>query len=318
MSSKTLWWIVGGSLALALLLVATSATTNMPFSMMGYSTGSSGSIAYPMMGYGEDESRSYDYDLGAPEIATRDSYGIVPPVPEEPTAGQTAAEVDQKIIKTGYLDLTVDDVGETASKLSALATGKGGFIQESSVSERQDGTHFGNVTVRVPSEQFESTMTEIKTYAASVTTESSQGQDVTEQFTDLEAQLRNAEAQEEEYLKILEQADTVEEILMVQSYLSSVRYTIESLEGRIQYLENRTSYSTISVAMSEEPTVRIPTKDFRFGATISEAGQALVAIFQNLAVAAIWLVVVGGGILLPAALVVWAIIRVVAKLKKRR
>jgi len=158
---------------------------------------------------------------------------------------------------------------------------------------------------------------EIKAYAASVTTESAQGQDVTEQFTDLEAQLRNAKAQEEEYLEILGQAETVEEILMVQSYLSSVRYTIESLEGRIQYLENRTSYSTISVAMSEEPTVRIPTKDFRFGATVSEAGQALVAILQNLAVAAIWLVVVGGGILLPAGLVVWAIVRIVAKSRRR-
>lgn len=315
MSSKTLWWIVGGSLVVALLLVAVTATTNMPFRMVSTSTGS---VGYPMMGYVTDESKSYDYGVAAPEEAIRDSYdsSIVPPSPE-PTAGQTAAEVDQKIIKTGYLDLAVDDVGETASKLSALATGKGGFVQESSVSERADGTHYGNVTVRVPSEQFESAMTEIKAYAASVTTESSQGQDVTEQFTDLEAQLRNAEAQEEEYLKILEQAETVEEILMVQSYLSSVRYTIESLEGRIQYLENRTSYSTISVAMSEEPTVRIPTKDFRFGATVSEAGQALVAILQNLAVAAIWLVVVGGGILLPVALVAWAVRKLMAKRRSR-
>ncbi len=316
MSNKTLWWIVGGSLVVALLLVAVSATTNVPFRMTSTSTGS---VGYPMMGYVTDESKSYDYDLAAPEeAALRDSYAsIIVPPSQEPTAGQTAAEVDQKIIKTGYLDLTVDDVGETASKLSALATGKGGFVQESSVSERADGTHYGNVTVRVPSDQFETTMTEIKAYAASVTTESAQGQDVTEQFTDLEAQLRNAKAQEEEYLEILGQAETVEEILMVQSYLSSVRYTIESLEGRIQYLENRTSYSTISVAMSEEPTVRIPTKDFRFGATVSEAGQALVAILQNLAVAAIWLVVVGGGILLPAGLVVWAIVRIVAKSRRR-
>lgn len=319
MSSKTLWWIVGGSVALALLLVATSATTNVPFRMMSSTVSSPGYGG--MMGYATDESTgAYEYDLAvAPEMAVRDSYGspIAPPSPEEPSAGQTAAEVDQKIIKTGYLDLAVDDVGETASKLSALATGKGGFVQETSVSERADGTHFGNVTVRVPSEQFESTMTEIKAYAASVTTESSQGQDVTEQFTDLEAQLRNAKAQEEEYLKILERATTVEEILQVQSYLSSVRYTVESLEGRIQYLENRTSYSTISVAMSEEPTVRIPTKDFRFGATISEAGQALVAIVQNLAVAAIWLVVVGGGILVPVALVVWAVRKLMIKRRAR-
>lgn len=316
MNHKSLWWIVGGSVALALLIVATSVTTNVPFGMMNGAFRTTESVGAPTAATSDETARLMFARSSVGLTDESFDSAIVSPESEQ-TAGETAAQVDQKVIKTGYLDLTVDDVGKTVSKLSALATDKGGFVQESSVSEREDGTHFGDVTVRVPSAQFEATMTEIKTYAASVTTESSQGQDVTEQFTDLEAQLRNAKAQEAEYLKILGQASTVEEILMVQSYLSSVRYTIESLEGRIQYLENRTSYSTISVALSEESTMRIPTKDFRLGATIREAGQALVAILQNLAVAAIWLVVIGGGILVPAALVVWGIIKLVAKFKHR-
>src|SRR3989339_839754 len=161
------------------------------------------------------------------------------------------------------------------------------------------------------------TMTEIKTHAVTVMTESSEGQDVTEQYTDLEAQLRNAKAQEEEYLKILSRANTVEEILQVQSYLSNVRYTIESLEGRTKYLLNQTSYSTISVTLSEETSIRIPTKDFRFGNTVSQAGQALVAILQNLAVAAIWLVILGGGIVVPVALIIWGTTKLLAKRRRR-
>src|SRR4029079_8297694 len=136
-------------------------------------------------------------------------------------------------------------------------------VQNSSVSEREDGTHFGSITVRVPAEEFENTLNAIKDFANVVRTQSTTGQDVTEQYTDLQAQLRNAQAQETEYLNILKRAQTVEEILSVQNYLGSIRSTIESLQGRIQYLENVTSYSTITVGLSEEPTVHVPTKAFR-------------------------------------------------------
>ena len=94
------------------------------------------------------------------------------------------------------------------------------------------------------------------------------GQDVTEQYTDLEAQLRNAKAQEEVYLEILKQAKTVEDILLVQDRLGNIRAVIEGLEGRIKYLENATSYSTITVSLQEEPVVRAPTKEFRLGASV--------------------------------------------------
>lgn len=310
MGPKTLWWILGGALVLSLLLVATGGMSRGTF-MMRATTGSSGSVGAPMMA-------DYAYDSAAgEERATVDAYALsIAPGPA-PTAGQTAAEVDQKIIKTGFLDLTVDDVQETVSKASALAAGAGGYVQESDVSEREDGTRFGNLAVRVPSERFETTMAELKTYATAVNTESSQGQDVTEEFTDLEAQLRNAKAQEEEYLRILGQAETVEEILMVQSYLSSARYTIESLEGRIQYLENRTSYSTISIVMSEETAVSIPTKDFRLGSTARDAGRALVVILQNLAAALVWIVVLGGGLLLPLGLLAWGAKKILAKRRSR-
>ncbi|MFA5853850.1 MAG: DUF4349 domain-containing protein [Patescibacteria group bacterium] len=237
-----------------------------------------------------------------------DFYGRMMPVPSS-TAGQTAADVDQKIIKTGALELLVDDVSNTAAKIGGIAVDRGGYVQSSSITEGGNGTYYGNIVVRVPVEKFESTMADLRGLATLVRNESSNGQDVTEQYTDLEAQLRNAKAQEETYLEVLKQARSVEDILKVQERLGSIRAQIESLQGRIQYLTNTTSLSTISVSLSEEPVVRAPTKEFRPVTIIKTAFQTLVVVVQDLIAGLIWLVIVWGGILLPIGLVVWLIVR---------
>lgn len=255
---------------------------------------------------------------GMGEAMVMDLAMSEPPFFPEPTAGATAGEVDQRIIKTGSLGLVVDDVSDTATKISNLASEQGGFVQNSSVNEREDGTHSGNVTVRILAEQFENAMTAIKKLAVVVENESVSGQDVTEQYTDLQARLRNAQAQEATYLKILDQAESVEDILNVQRELGNIRYQIESLQGQMKYYENKTDYSTISVYLSEEPSVTIPSKEFRPWTSVKEAARALVVIAQNLAVAAIWVIIIGIGILLPLALIIWIIAKIVRRFKKTR
>jgi len=212
----------------------------------------------------------------------------------------------------------VDDVSQSASEIGTLATGKGGFVQDSSVSEREDGTHYGSVTVRVPAKEFESTMAEIKKLATLVKNETSTGQDVTEQYTDLQARLKNAQSEEAAFLDVLRQAHTVTDILAVEQQLFQIRAQIESLQGQIKYLENVTAYSTISVSLSEEPAVRVPTKEFRPFSAMKEAAQALFAIFQNLIIVLIWVIIVGGGTLLPILLVAWVIKRFLKRQKSRR
>jgi hypothetical protein len=242
--------------------------------------------------------------------------GIVP-VPPPPEAGATAAEVDQKIIKAGSLDLVVDDVSSAVNRITAIATGKGGFVQDSNVSERDDGTHAGSMTIRVPADKFEETSTEVKKLATLVKSETATGQDVTEQYTDLQAHLKNAQAEEAAFLAILQQAKTIPDILAVEQQLADIRGQIESLQGQIKYLSNVTSYSTLTVSLAEEPAVNIPTKEFRPLTSAKEAVQALVAVFQNLAVTLIWVVIVGGGVLLPILLVAWLIVKLVQRKSRR-
>jgi len=269
--------------------------------------------------YGESAGGSVGYPGKAmPSVAPMppmmDASGRGITYPYEPTAGETAAEVDQKIIKNGYLQMVVEKVADAASEIGRIASARGGFVQSSSVSERADGTHAGETTVRVPVAKFEEAMTEIKKLATVVKSENSTGQDVTEQYSDLQAQLRNAKAQEEVYLEILKQAKTVEDILLVQDRLGNIRAVIEGLEGRIKYLENATSYSTITVSLEEEPIVRAPTKEFRLGAIVRDAVQVLVNALQDLVAGLIYAVIVWGGILLPVGLLAW----IVWKLWKRR
>lgn len=254
------------------------------------------------------------YAAGMPAPAPAYDIGIMPPTPYPPTTGATAADVDQKIVKNGYLDLVVDAVPDAADEVGQIAKTDGGFVQSSNVTENGDGTHSGQVSVRVPVDKFDAAMSDIKKLATLVKSETSTGQDVTEQYTDLQAQLRNAQAQEETYLAILKQAKTVNDTLQVQQQLGIIRGTIESLQGRIQYLTNTTSYSTISVTLEEEPVVRAPTKEFRLGAIVKEATQALVAAVQNIVAGVIWAVILWGGILLPLGLLIW----IVVKIWKRR
>lgn len=278
------------------------------------SSGTTGSYNYNRSAQFASTTGSFDeMEIAAEPLADRNT-GIM----NDATAGTTAAEVDQKIIKTGYLELVVNSANEAATKISALAAGLGGYTQNTSISENTSGTKYGTVTVRLPTDVFENTMSEIKKIAVSVNTETSNAQDVTEEYTDLEARLKNAEAQEAEYLKILEKAVSVSDILNVQSYLGQIRSEIESLKGRIQYLENMTSYSTITVYLSEDPVIKLPSKEFQPWTDVKEAAQAVISVIQSLITTAIWLIVLGGGVLIPIAIVIWLIVKIVKKIRRGR
>ncbi len=238
--------------------------------------------------------------------------------PEPSRGGQTAAEAEQRIIKTADIAIGVDGVEGKTYEIISIATGKGGFVQSSTLVEDEAGYKSGYVTVRVPSASFEDTIKTIKDLAVRVDRESITGRDVTEEYTDLEARLRSAKAQEEQYLEILAKAETVQDILAVQSYLQSVRYEIESLQGQINSLGNQTEYSTISVSIVEEVRVQVPTEKFDLVRNIKLALKYVVILAQTLLTYIVWLIIVGGAIVIPLGLfvggVIWVIRQIIARL----
>ncbi|NQV90274.1 DUF4349 domain-containing protein [Candidatus Uhrbacteria bacterium] len=293
---KTLPWISRGFALIGIIALVWLATQSL-FNTFSVATNTSSSGGYPEM---EMLSVSDSYD-------SKSAIRSMPP--QELLYNEViAAEIDQKIIKTGTLDLIVDHADESLTSVTTLVEGTEGYVQSSSILEHTDGTKSGYITVRIPSEQFESTLEKLKLMALVVERETTSADDVTEQYIDLSARLKNAQLQEARYVEILDVANTVEDILNIERALGDIRGYIESLTGQLQYLDNVTGFSTITITLSEEPVLTIGGKEFRPGTSVKEAAQAVVAIAQWLVVTLIWIVIIGIGIGLPLFFLGWLVV----------
>lgn len=174
--------------------------------------------------------------------------------------GQPAA-VERKIIRNATLTLEADDPSKAVQRVASVAESRGGFVVTSE--SRQHGGSRGSkgyevftVEMRVPAAQFDAALTEIRAAAGSVTSERITGKDVTEEYIDLEARLKQHRALEAQLMEIMKGAEGVADAIAVQRELTNVRTEIERLEGRRRFLENQASLSTISVTIQPtEPLV---------------------------------------------------------------
>ena len=228
----------------------------------------------------------------------------------------TANETDARVIQTGYLTLEVNDVYEGVEAVTNIASSVDGFVQSTNAGEYPDGSRYGSITIRVPAERYTDAIGLIRDAGLRVVDESSNAQDVTEQYTDLEARLAVAKEQEAAYLGLLDRAASVSDLLEVQRELSNVRANIESLQGQLQYYDNRTELSTITVSFEELSSVTLPTKPFQPGSTVSDALQSVVVVFQFLIEALIWIVILGIGVALPLGVIGWLVHKGIKKRKK--
>ncbi|MCR4256079.1 MAG: DUF4349 domain-containing protein [Candidatus Uhrbacteria bacterium] len=229
--------------------------------------------------------------------------------------------VGERVIRNGSLSIRVDDVEIRLNEARAIASAENGFVADANVVNRE-GVKSATITIRVPQDAFDRTLARLKGLASTVFNESTNTEDVTAQFVDLEARLGAARAEEAQYLRILEQADTIEETLQVTARLGEVRSRIESMEGQLRYLRDRTEYSTISVSMTSEARVQAPTQVWRPGETFRESLQELVIALQGLADLLIAFGVFLIGLVLPVALLIalaaWIVYAIWKRLRSKR
>ncbi len=231
------------------------------------------------------------------------------------TSTTNGALTEQKIIKTAYLSMTVEAVADSVSDLTTLTETKGGFVKTSEIETASDNTQSATVVLRVPVKEFNSVVEATKDLATQVNSEEISGQDVTEEYMDLQARLKNYQAEEAQYQEILKQATTIEDILLVTDELSDVREDIEIVQGRIKYLENYTDLSTITVYLYEEASISLPTTEWKPLRSLKTAFQTLIRFGQGTITTLIWALMFGLPIGL-VALIVYLVVRAIRKRKK--
>jgi hypothetical protein len=233
------------TLAIVMLTAATLLFSSCSQSAEEESLGSEGGIIWPQASsggmstanYDRGEANDYDTVVTKGETVTSYSTSAAPPVVNVDVAapGTGISEIDRMIVRTGNLEIVVDDVPTAIEQITALAENLDGYVVTSRMwksGERLDGS----ISIRVPSDDYEDTLRALRNLAEDVTYENSYSQDVTEEYVDLVSKLGNLEATEQQLLVIMEKAETVEDILSVQKQLTTTRQDIEITKGRMQSL----------------------------------------------------------------------------------
>lgn len=183
----------------------------------------------------------------------QESDGLVQPAAP---ADSASAVPDRKLIRNGELGLTVVDVRATAEQIRRITEAGRGEVDNLEISE-SSGSVSATLVVRVPASGLVAALTEYKKLAVRTDHEQVSGRDVTREFYDNEAHMRNLRAEEQQYLTIMKQAHTVTDILQVSEKLSDVRDLIERLQAQIQLMKHDIEMSAVSITLTQESDTRV-------------------------------------------------------------
>lgn len=186
----------------------------------------------------------------APAAVTGAAPAAGAPSGDPATQAQSNAPFDRLIIYNANLRVAVEDVSKAVSELTRIAgetcsANTCGFVSESNLHYEND-RQVGTLTIQVPSDHYGDALNRVRGLGQ-VLNETSKSQDVTEQFTDLQSELRNLKATESRYLDLLKDAKSIQDILTLEDRLRTVRAQIERDQGRINYLQHRADLATITV-----------------------------------------------------------------------
>lgn len=194
-----------------------------------------------------------------------------------------AETVERKLIKEGDIEFETEDISKTRSKIIRAVETFDAYIS----SDKEFKTYEKNsntIVIRVPAENFDKLLSDATEGVEQFDKKNIQVRDVTEEFVDVQARLKTEKELEKRYIKLLDKAKDIPEILEVEKKIGETRADIESMEGRLKYLQDRVSYSTLTLAFYK--TIPNPEKGpstgDRFGDGFSQGWDNLVSFFIGL------------------------------------
>jgi hypothetical protein len=239
-----------------------------------------------------------------------------------PAQAPQAPTIPRIVIRNAQMTLIVADAAPVAGKLSALAVSAGGYVAESK-QWRENEQLRATLTLRVPAQRLDDTLAAARKLATRVESENLDANDVTQEYVDLDAQVRNLEAAEIEMRQLMttvrERMKKAEDILEVYQHLTELRGQIEQAKGRMRYLSQLAALATIKIELVPDAIAKpVVAPGWQPLASVRNASRVLISTLQALATAAIWIVIYILPVALLVALVVLVIRAVVRALRARR
>lgn len=291
-------------LALMALISACGMEKNVGTGTMG---SNQASLASPMMAESGDAAgaapalRRAD---GAMPAASSLPSGDASPAVDAARAAAQPAGIRRMIITTGTMTVEVDQFDEARDKLNAAVTELGGFASGSSASVDQAGHRYGSLTVRIPSGKYADLVTRARGLGK-VKNESATGQDVTEEYTDIDARLRAQQKLESELLTLMESARRggLSDLLEIEREVARVRGEIESMQGRMRYLADQSALSTLTVEL-REPAALVDVEPGAMDPIFAALGDAVGLFAKSLGA-----IIVFVAVIFPWVFAAWVLIR---------
>ena len=241
-------------------------------------------------------SDEYLYDYGAPMTG-----GVEAPMPANEAMAPMADGSRSTTVKTDFsstqlqerlviqnadLSIVVADPQTKMSAISAMAKEMGGFVVSSNMYQTYlsngEPVPEGSIVIRVPAEKLDNALNQIKSDAVEVRNENRSGQDVTQDYIDLNSQLNSMQAAADQLTRIMQSAEKTEDVLNVFTQLQSYNQQIEVIKGQIQYYEQASALSAISITLIAEETIQpIEIGGWKPQGVARDAIQSLIRFWQG-------------------------------------
>lgn len=233
---------------------------------------------------------------------------------------------DRIVIKNADLSIVVEDPAASMDAISKLTEDMDGFVVSSNLYQTflASGVEVPEafITVRIPADSLLEALEQIESDAKEVLSKNISGQDVTREYTDLQSRLRNLHNAEEQLSEIMASAFKTEDVLSVFYQLSQITQEIEMINGQIQYFDQASALSSISITLIANEAVQpLTIGGWEPVGIAKDAIQALITTLQGLVNTVIWLVLY----LLPTLLIilipfwlVWRVIKVFLGRRKKK
>lgn len=250
---------------------------------------------------------------------TADSSGEV----QNAQSAPSASSADRMIVYNAQLSLEVQDADKTSTDIAAIAAQYKGYVSGSNLVRDSRGQMSGTVTIRIPAESLDAAQKQIEALGLKVLSRNKNSNDVTDQYTDLNARLTNLTATEADLRKLMDsttaKATKADDILAIYRELTNVRTQIEQIKGQMNVLEKTSALATLTISLQPhqeiqvlEPDTWLPNK------TAAQALKSLVQALQGLADLTIWVLLFLLPIVIVLLIPVFVLVLILRALIRRR